>query len=228
MQVYFIRHAQSQNNALFLNTGGRVGRVSDPALTEMGCKQTACLAEYLGNHTGQYGWTHIYTSLMQRAILTALPVAEALKMPLRAEMELHETGGVYMEDESTGEPIGLPGRTRVEYEKFFPALLLPDALDGNGWWNRPFEVQEDRYKRANRVVKWLIQTHPNPDDHVAIVSHYGFFNYFLWAMFGQTRPVNSLFTVYNTSLSLFEVDEEGIRAVYINRVDHLPDDLVTE
>jgi hypothetical protein len=24
------------------------------------------------------------------------------------------------------------------------------------------------------------------------------------------------------------VDEEGIRAMYINRVDHLPDDLVTE
>lgn len=228
MQIYFIRHAQSQNNALFLTTGGRLGRVSDPELTEKGNEQVARLADYLAANKQQYQFTHLYTSLMQRAILTALPVAEGLGMPLRAEMELHETGGIYLEDEATGEPVGLPGRTRSEYQSLFPSLLLPDELDGNGWWNRPYEKQEDRYLRANRVVEWVTKSHPNPTDRVAIISHYGFFNYFLWAMFGRNRPVNSLFTVYNTSLSLFEVDEEGVRVVYVNRVDHLPADLVTE
>ncbi len=228
MQIYFIRHAQSQNNALFLNTGGRYGRVSDPELTAIGESQTHFLASYLAQRADQFKLTHVYTSLMQRAIITAIPVADALGLPLRGEIDLHESGGLYLEDEDTGEPISQPGRNRMEFNEVFPDLILPEQMDGNGWYNRAFEPQPERPIRARRIVDWLLANHPDPTDHVAIFSHYGFFNYFLWALFGQVRPINTLFTIYNTSLSLFEIDEEGPTAVYINRVDHLPPELVTE
>lgn len=228
MQILFIRHAQSQNNALFLISGGRYGRVSDPELTEIGISQTQYLTTYMAQQADRFNLTHIYTSLMQRAIITATPVAKALALPLLGEIELHESGGLYHEDEETGEPVGQPGRNRTEFQKVFPDLILPERMDGNGWYNRPFELQPERPVRARRIVDWFLTNHPDPTDHVAIFSHYGFFNYFLWALFGQVRPINTLFTIYNTSLSLFEITEEGPTAVYINRVDHLPPEIVTE
>ena len=47
MQFYFIRHAQSSNNALYDSTGSWDGRSADPELTEMGWQQARALADYL-------------------------------------------------------------------------------------------------------------------------------------------------------------------------------------
>ena len=65
---------------------------SDPFLTEMGVEQAEHLARYLKekqhitndkvwNIQNQYGYgfTHIYTSLMERAAATAAPTARALE-----------------------------------------------------------------------------------------------------------------------------------------------------
>lgn len=227
MLLYFIRHAQSANNALFLETGARVGRTADPGLTELGHRQAQVLADYFASKRNEFSVDHIYTSLMQRAILTAMPTAVAFKLPLEGIVDLHETGGVYLDDEISGEPIGQPGSNRMELQSKFPSLVLPDNLDGNGWWNRPYEKQEDRPKRANRLVEWLLEKHPNPSDRVMLFSHFGFFNYFLWAVFGQVRPPNTEFYLMNTSITCFEFLPDEKAALYINRIDHLPAELVT-
>lgn len=227
MLLYFIRHAQSANNALFLKTGARNGRTADPGLTELGHRQAQVLADYFASKRNEFSVDHIYTSLMQRAILTAMPTAAAFGLPLEGIVDLHETGGVYLDDEISGEPIGQPGSNRMELQSKFPSLVLPDNLDGNGWWNRPYEKQEDRPKRANRLVEWLLEKHPNPSDRVMLFSHFGFFNYFLWAVFGQVRPPNTEFYMMNTSITCFEFLPDEKAALYINRIDHLPAELVT-
>ena len=122
MQFYFIRHGQSENNLLFLTTGASEGRSHDPELTEVGRKQAEALAQFLcctapqspanqfdEQNLAGFGITHLYTSLMVRAVATATTVARALKLPVVAWEELHETGGIYHQDEQTGERAGRPG-----------------------------------------------------------------------------------------------------------------------
>jgi 2,3-bisphosphoglycerate-dependent phosphoglycerate mutase len=46
MQLYFIRHAQSANNALWAGTGSDEGRSHDPELTDTGKKQAGYLAKF--------------------------------------------------------------------------------------------------------------------------------------------------------------------------------------
>ena len=104
MRLYIIRHGQSTNNRLFLETGSEQGRVFDPELSELGERQTDCLSEYLFFHSAPQGLnekiniTHLYTSPMLRAVATGLPVARALGLPLAAWKDLHEGGGLFLGD----------------------------------------------------------------------------------------------------------------------------------
>ncbi len=47
MHLYIIRHGQSTNNRLYLETGNDQGRVYDPELSDLGQRQAKCLGEYL-------------------------------------------------------------------------------------------------------------------------------------------------------------------------------------
>ena len=123
MLLYFIRHGQSANNALFDATGFEVGRVQDPELTPAGLQQAALLALAVSRNqpffrpqvleTNGFGITHLYTSLMVRAVLTALPVSEALGLPLTGWTDFHEGGGIYLDDPLSGPRVRYPGATRT-------------------------------------------------------------------------------------------------------------------
>src|SRR5690349_2290155 len=159
MELYFIRHGQSQNNANWNNT--TYEESPDPALTELGHQQAQLVAEYLQKHQtitddevwniqNRYGFglTHIYTSLMERAVHTAMPIAQALDIPLIAWKEIHEEGGIFSRGDKT-KVQGLPGRPRSFFTEKFPTLTLPDDLDETGWWNRPYEAEDERQPRAD-------------------------------------------------------------------------------
>jgi 2,3-bisphosphoglycerate-dependent phosphoglycerate mutase len=47
MRIFFIRHGQSENNALWVRTQSHHGRVPDPDLTEIGKRQLAYTAQFL-------------------------------------------------------------------------------------------------------------------------------------------------------------------------------------
>jgi 2,3-bisphosphoglycerate-dependent phosphoglycerate mutase len=245
MQFYFIRHAQSVNNAMSDATGSWDRRNEDPELTDTGCRQAQQLARYVAqadagfdpgrrNEANRYGFgfTHVYTSLMVRAISTAAPLAEGLGRPLLTWYDAHETGGIYLDDPVTGEPIGRPGKTRAELEARFPGLILPDWLDHTGWWNRPYETDAERSLRARRFLADLLARHGGTDDRVAVVSHGGFYNRFLHALLNWTPPnsewpTGTWFDVNNASISRFDLNGDSLRVVYLNRTDHLPAELIT-
>jgi 2,3-bisphosphoglycerate-dependent phosphoglycerate mutase len=246
MQLYFIRHAQSENNALWDLTGASVGRSMDPELTEPGKRQAEILARWLSEDKLQlsysndaeqifpdlhnrrgYGLTHLYCSLMLRAVCTGRTLARALELPLLAWPDWHEGGGIYLEDEETGELKGQPGKPRSFFEKEFPELVIPDWLGEEGWWNRPFEVRSQRWERAQRVVEELTARHAESDDRVGIVSHGGFFNYFVKTLLGIDQMEGFWFLTNNASITRFDFDAGEVRMVYLNRVDHLPEELIT-
>lgn len=254
MHFYFIRHAQSANNDLYTRTGSSLGRAADPPLTELGHRQARALARYLSSVgverpleaplVGQYaarhdrlgfGLTHLYCSLMTRAIQTGSYVADATGLALTAWPEIHERGGLHLLDEATGEDLGIPGPGRDYFEREFPTLALPEDLGAVGWWNRPLEPIAASYERARNVWAQLIERHGDTDDRVAIISHAGFFQSLIKTLLSPARDGTSIgqepnylwFGASNVSISRFELDGGEIVVRYVNRVDYLPDELIS-
>jgi 2,3-bisphosphoglycerate-dependent phosphoglycerate mutase len=174
----------------------------------------------------EFDLTHLYTSLMSRAVMTGAAMAEALGLPLVAWEDLHETGGIYVEDEQTGQPIGQPGKHRAYFQEHYPRLILPDSLNEAGWWNRPFEEREQRLARAQRFLRDLLERHGQTDDRVAVVSHGAFYNYFLSALLDWPRKDGCWFMLNNAAITRIDF-EDRVTLVYLNRFEHLPREWVT-
>jgi 2,3-bisphosphoglycerate-dependent phosphoglycerate mutase len=256
MRFYFIRHAQSENNLLWERTGSSKGRSADPGLTAVGRQQAHLLAEYLRgpeqppvaqaceaqarvprgrdyqNVTG-FGLTHLYTSLMVRAVATGAIVAPALGLPLVTWVDAHESGGIYRKDEQTDGRIGQPGHNRAYFEAHYPDLVLPDSLGKAGWWNRPYEEREQRPARAQRFLRELLERHGHTDDRVAVISHGGYYNHLLAVLLNLPEPEGVWFAMNNAAITRMDFndrDPEGadrVALVYMNRVDYLPRELIT-
>lgn len=240
MQVYFIRHAQSSNNALWVNTGSSLGRSDDPELTDLGWRQARIVADFVNSTPGGavqdpadiqnlngLEITHLYSSLMTRALSTAHCIAEEIGLPVRGWVDLHECGGIYLDDEISGERVGLAGKTAKALAERFPLLQLPDGLPESGWWSRPYENQELWYGRARRVYEQLMRLHGDGDDRVALVSHGCFFRYFLCAVFGLEDSDGLWFEVNNAAISRLEITPDSRRIFYLNRVDFLPREMIS-
>lgn len=255
MHLYFIRHAQSANNDLYTRTGGSEGRAADPPLTDLGHRQARLLAQHLAQaHDGDfarlgrlvgeyaarqnrlgYGLTHLYCSLMTRAVQTAGYVAVVTGLPLVGWPEVHERGGLHLLDEESGEEVGVPGPNRAEFMEKFPSLTLPDAIGDLGWWSRPMETADEATLRARVVWTQLLERHGDTDDRVAIVSHAGFFQSLMNVLLGgdaqPTLPAVGKFELWygisNTAINRIECGDGAVVVRYLNRVDFLPDELVT-
>ncbi|RPJ20277.1 MAG: histidine phosphatase family protein, partial [Chloroflexi bacterium] len=235
-----------QNNAHWDNSDYEES--PDPALTEIGREQAELLAGFLKknqtvssdkawNSQNRYGFglTHIYTSLMERAAYTAAPIAQALDIPLVAWKEIHEEGGIFSRGDKAN-VRGLPGKTRSFFMENFRTLTLPDDLDETGWWNRPFEAEEERQPRADQVFAELLARHRDkegqPMHRVALVSHGGFFMRLMCAILKlpwrqASHGLKSWFLLNNCSLSRIDIRGNDITIAYINRTDYLPDHLIT-
>jgi 2,3-bisphosphoglycerate-dependent phosphoglycerate mutase len=244
MELYIIRHAQSENNALWARTGSSIGRVPDPLLTETGQQQARCLAEHISTHWQEtteedlhnrngYHFTHLYTSFMLRSIITGSVLAERVNLPLVAWEIIHEMGGMFDHKVETDERIGIPGPDRTYFAQHYPHLVLPDSLGEAGWWEeRPFETSDQVMLRAKAFLEELQQRH-GPSDRVAMITHGGFIVALLRTLFGFTTLDNSekgnriWVHASNTSLTRLDFYDDRVGLVYLNRVDHLPADLVT-
>lgn len=241
MRLFFIRHGQSANNALWDASGSNRGRSEDPELTDIGREQARLLACFLASKDRQarkngnngepkrdfFGITHLYTSLMVRSVATVSYISEAIGVQPVGWPEIHECGGIYLDVEEEGEKVGLPGKTRSYFSENYCNLVLPESVTDQGWWNRPFEAHEVRAIRARQVLDTLLERHGNTDDRVAMVSHGAFYMELMQAMFKIGEP-KCWFLMYNTAISRFDFHEDGeITLAYHNRTDHLPEHLIT-
>ena len=250
MQLYYIRHGQSINNANNENNENKIYiEHSDPYLTEAGKKQAQILAEHLKarqavtdtdswNNQNQHGYgiTHIYASLMERATETAAFTARALgDVPFSAWVDIHEEGGIY--ERMEGDKFkGLPGKPRSFFEQNFPEMKLPDLLDESGWWNRSFEDESQRQARADKVLAELLARHGDregqPEEKIVFVSHGGFFMRFMSAVLQLpwrqgAHGLRSWFFLNNCSISRFNFGKDHVTIAYVNKTSHLPAELIT-
>ena len=248
MHLYLVRHAESANNHLYATTGSSTGRHPDPPLTERGHQQARVVARYLAarpdnaplnpyarrHNRGGFDLTHLYCSLMVRAVATAGYIAEATGLPLRAWPAIHERGGLHDELPETGEAVFVAGPGRAFFETTYPQLILPDTLGEAGWWNRARETPAEYLPRAQSVLTELLARHGDSDDRVALVTHGGFFQSFMEAMINPHLPPTSAtdrrpwwFGASNTSITYIEFFDGHANVRYVNKVEHLSDDLLS-
>ncbi len=245
MILYIVRHAQSENNALMNSRD----RVCDPALTELGHGQAEILAQHLAeaSHPEQrfgrdpeetavesvegYGITSLYCSAMQRAIQTARPIGVALGLNPEVWVDIHESGGIFLNHHDERGIVGYPGMSRGEIAEKFPDYVLPDEITSDGWWDVR-NGEEDWPTCQGRAIKVAheLRTWADGDasDTVAIISHAGFIEALIKALTSQLPGHGVFYHHFNTALTRVDFGADGQLDVrYINRVPHLPDDMVS-
>jgi len=246
MELYIIRHAQSENNALMRD---QTDRVYDPDLTEVGFKQAEMMAKYLSETTNveeyvmhKYGSekrqsiiphriTHLYCSAMHRSLKTARPLSEALGLTPEVWLEIHEHGGIYLEEDAV--VTGYGGMTRSEILNEFTDYILPETVTEEGWWDptngkEDFSLCQARAIRVAEALRERSKRKDSRDDAVALVSHGGFIDCLIKAMLNNMPAPGYFHWHYNTAISRFDLlPDSAVLVRYINRVSHLPPALVT-
>ena len=244
--LYLIRHAQSANNAIWNGSSFMPGRFPDPEITPAGHQQAEVLAKQLAHPEGEprrqpfnqneqtgFGITQLYCSLMTRSILTAAYIADSCGLALEALPDIHEKFGIYDVDED-GQARGLPGPGRSYFEQRFPGLALPENLNEDGWRNRPIEDEPQFLMRMQKVVVDFRRRLDSSDDSIALIVHGDFIDQFINELMQIPRHepnYQSLWetnwTMHNTSISRIDFIDGSHNVVYLNRIDHLPAELIT-
>lgn len=241
MELYIIRHAQSTNNAL---TDQR-DRVSDPPLTELGLQQAKIVAQHLinginpeyvkgispestGSHNRRgYEIDRLYCSAMGRALQTAQPIAQVLGLDPEVWLEIHEHGGIFLDHGEPQGAVGYPGKRRSEILAQFPNYCLPETITEDGWWTGGYEDWPACHARAIRVAHHL-RRWAETDERIALVTHGGFIDALLKALFNHLPDPHLFFYHYNTAISRIDFRHDGRLGIrYLNRIDHLPAELIS-
>lgn len=189
MYLIVVRHGQSANNAAYAahqararaagagTHDGRAPRVPEPALTDLGRQQAEAFAAAVpaglpGLPAG--GPTHLYASLMLRAVQTAAPLARALDLPVVLRGDAHEVHGVHRSDDAGH--VGAAGMSVDALRAHCPTVVPgPGApADPQQPWSGGFEADAAlAAPRAAALVAGLRAAH-GPDDVVVLVTHQHF------------------------------------------------------
>ena len=241
-ELYLIRHGQSRNNAFaaeYKAKAAETPRTSDPSLTPAGSDQAKCVARYLAEEADKtdvrdgtavrdgHGIERLYTSAMLRALQTAQPIADALGITPEVWVDVHEEGGIWLDQGDGRGAVGYPGMTRGEIETRFPGFVLPDSITEAGWWSRPFEPREELVRRAARVADDVRQHVAEQESRVAIVSHGTFISLLIQHLLLGRYVPDIRFGNHNTGITRLDFDGGAVLLRYLNRIDHLPTHLVT-
>ncbi len=250
MKLLIIRHGQSANNALFIQTGGYAGRSSDPVLTDLGKRQAQLLADAVADGRLPVKPTVITSSLFSRAIQTAAPLADALDLPILGQLDTYEIGGPY--HGLSSERRVFAGTPASELIKITARLQIPDGADDTGWYRLDHrESVAESYLRAQQVMSRVLTRWGRSDETVAIVCHQFFAQQLIRVSLGlgsvdtldaRERPRAGeegfapmpWFRLDNTATALIDYGDEvaqvpptGTNVFWINRVDHLPPQMIT-
>ncbi len=213
MELYLIRHAQSQNNAK-----PQEQRVEDPGITDVGHQQAENLAKWIP----RLNLTKLITSPFLRTLQTTEYLWKATDLRPEVRTDLHEVGGC-VSGPSSEAAVGEPGMNRSTIEEKFPFCEVEPSIDGDGWWNRkPYESMTLAEERAQRLVGTTLKEFSQSEERVAYVMHADFKVIFL-SQFHQ-QPLQG---PYNVSVSKVVMADGGLRLADYNQIHHLPEHLVT-
>ena len=229
MDLFLIRHGESANNALIdINQ-----RVADPELTAKGRTQAERVAAYLaeGLHLDPAEraedrpfFDRLYCSAMIRALHTAQAIGQSMELKSEIWVAIHEMGGIYLDHGGERGAVGYPGLTRAEIAARFPTSVASAEVGEDGWWDAGMETEEQAQHRAIGVAADL-RARAAEETRIGLVTHGGFISLLLSALGDQTMDDSAYYGHENTAITRIALTPGGTVIEYINRTEHLPDEL---
>jgi probable phosphoglycerate mutase len=199
MLFYCVRHGESAYNA-----EGRIQGQSDVSLSALGHRQSEAVAAALAGLPVEA----VYASPLRRAMETAQPVAERLKLSIRTDPRLMEIHAGVFERKLRKELDELYPEQFARWKSGDPDFTIPGGESRRDLMRRGREVFEEIGRTACRQV--------------VVVTHGGLLAAALKALLeipAQRHP----FVLQNGSISQLELANGQVRLLSLNQVDHLRD-----
>jgi len=226
-ELFLIRHGQSSNNALT----DQSRRVCDPELTEIGQVQAERVATYVAERGHLVGTgvsaadgpalDRLYCSAMIRALHTASPIGKALGLRPEAWVDIHETGGIFLERPDGSGADSFPGEGRSAILARFPDCILPEGIGEEGWWNGGRESAEAGQQRALSIAQ-ILRRQATAGERIGLVTHGDFMSHLIKALLGVQQGPEVYIDHRNTAITCVKIPPgEGIVVGYANRFEHL-------
>jgi broad specificity phosphatase PhoE len=190
ISIYVARHGETT-----WNVEGRIQGRSDPGLSAKGYAQSLALLEQLKNRP----LSTIYTSTLQRSVLTAQPIARYLNLPIQKQTELDEIAFGMMEGRQFS---NMDEEVRVEWERFKENRLtyhIPGA-----------ENYADVAIRLRPFMERILQIHKGQE--ILIVGHRGA-NRMLIGMLLE-YPLEKCLKIEQTNECLYLIQRNGEYKVF--------------
>jgi broad specificity phosphatase PhoE len=243
MKLFIIRHAQSANNLL----GERLGydaymeqRNPEPPLTELGLRQAALLAEHCTSNShperkqeaerSGYAFTHLYCSPMLRTLQTAWPLSQVTGLKPQVWIDLHEQGGIFQGNpHSERGVVSHPGLSCRELQERFPGYTMPAEVTEQGWWFGGYEAMDGCHARAAKVAQTLRRWAGDmAAERVALICHGTFAEALIRALLALPADHRTFYSHYNTAITRIDfLQDEYLILRYLNRIQHLPPELIS-
>jgi broad specificity phosphatase PhoE len=180
-RLILVRHGETRANREFRYIGAR-----DDLLTEQGQAQ----AEKLAGALSGFQLAGVYSSPLQRAYHTALPIATRHNLAVQVVDDLRESNFGAWEGLSRAEVMAQDGERLLAWER--DTSIAPPGG----------ESLEAMYRRVLAFVEKLARAHPGQS--VALVSHVGPIKAVLCAALGA--PVSSAFRIFLDPATISVVD----------------------
>ena len=226
LELYLVRHGQSQSNAGLLDAAD-VRAFEDPFLTEKGLRQ----AELLGEFYARVDFDCILSSGMNRALQTA---GEVAKRQLHARtVEAHPL----FTENGVPERFGVKGFGEIRSAHPYAVPAAGTDAGGNFVIVQDHPPDEVRYARAQQALNYL-RTRFTRGEKVMVVAHANFNTFFTFAALGlgPVQPFDVAFCNTGTAKYIFYKEGTGrwdvdSHMIYHNCMAHLAgefgDDIVT-
>lgn len=222
MQLFLIRHAQSENNAKPI-----FERVEDPGITAVGRLQ----AEHLASWLRTMKFDELITSPVLRALQTTRHISDATGHHVHVWADVFEEGGIYP-GHGPRATTGAPGLKRSDVILHVAAseqdCTLDDSIAESGWWaNRDRESPEQATARAKAVKQRLIRTFGTSEKAVVAITHADFKRKLLAQILGEKFDPDEFGKLCNTGITKLTREKGRFRLEWFNSVSHLPAKLIT-
>lgn len=221
MQLYLVRHAESENNAKPLHA-----RVEDPPLTTIGRMQAGHLANWLSS----LAYDTLITSPVLRALETTRFVTDTTGQHVHVWADVFETGGIYSgyRDDAIEGGQGLGRSDVIRHVAYDQSMCtLDDSIVESGWWGgRQRETPEQAADRAAQVIDRLKWTFPKGQRVVAII-HADFKQALLQETISWNADPSQFGYLRNTGITKLDFDGDRWNLDWFNSVSHLPAKLIT-
>lgn len=172
------------------------------ALSELGIRQGEAVAAALA----ELPIEAIYASPLRRAMQTAQPLAEALKLEIRTDPRLMEVHAGVFQDQLRSDIERLYPDEMARWRSGDPDFPLPGG-----------ETRRNLMRRGREVFEEICRA----DHHrVAVVAHGGLLVAALKALLeipAQRHP----FLLHNGSISQLEITDGQVKLLSLNQIDHL-------